>query len=352
MLNINKYHSQLNKIFDERDKLFPVRDKENSDVMRGVFARYINELFNNTEEQSIDMGLVDSFSSIIDKPVFICGAMKSGTTMLIELLDNHPELVVMPGDSHMINQFCKDRSLSYAERLVELDWRWLQRVINPLGQKPYWFLGEEDSVYVYFIRYLRYWGDLLPFSDTAAFCSVVASLYCANSNRALTPRFWVEKTPDNEFKVGKIVKLFEEAVFIHIMRNPYENTASLKKLYSIRGWAWDIRDVVTRLKKSREEGIKNVKLLGADKYLLLRYEDIVTNVNIEMQKVTKFLELVESGTLLIPTVNGRLAKANSMYKDKQVLGTVLKDSKSRWQSELASHEVEVLSNCFKGESYE
>ena len=34
-----------------------------------------------------------------EKPVFICGHRKTGTTMLINLFDNHPDLLVYPDDS-------------------------------------------------------------------------------------------------------------------------------------------------------------------------------------------------------------------------------------------------------------
>src|SRR5690606_37795143 len=34
----------------------------------------------------------------LDRPVFICGHHRSGTTLLQELLDGHPELLVLPSE--------------------------------------------------------------------------------------------------------------------------------------------------------------------------------------------------------------------------------------------------------------
>ena len=38
-------------------------------------------------------------SSYLNKPIFICGHRKSGTTMLTSLFDDHDDLLVYPSDS-------------------------------------------------------------------------------------------------------------------------------------------------------------------------------------------------------------------------------------------------------------
>ena len=43
--------------------------------------------------------LKSSANSLLDFPVFLCGHRKSGTTMLLALLDSHPELLTYPADS-------------------------------------------------------------------------------------------------------------------------------------------------------------------------------------------------------------------------------------------------------------
>ena len=39
-------------------------------------------------------------NTFIEKPIFISGFNKSGTTLLLSLLDYHPELVVIPEEFH------------------------------------------------------------------------------------------------------------------------------------------------------------------------------------------------------------------------------------------------------------
>ena len=38
-------------------------------------------------------------SSFLDKPVFICGHRKTGTTLLVNLFDNNKECMTIPGDN-------------------------------------------------------------------------------------------------------------------------------------------------------------------------------------------------------------------------------------------------------------
>lgn len=40
-----------------------------------------------------------------DRPIFICGHPKSGTSLLRNLLDFHPQLVVYPEESRFFRQF-------------------------------------------------------------------------------------------------------------------------------------------------------------------------------------------------------------------------------------------------------
>ena len=41
----------------------------------------------------------------LNNPVFICGAPRSGTTLLSNLLDGHSELLVLPSETHILQYF-------------------------------------------------------------------------------------------------------------------------------------------------------------------------------------------------------------------------------------------------------
>ena len=74
-------------------------------------------------------------------PVFICGHHRSGTTLMRDLLDGHPELCVLPSEATYFSSF------RYAARRVvavkdtdRFAADWVQRFINP-NFEPHFLLG-------------------------------------------------------------------------------------------------------------------------------------------------------------------------------------------------------------------
>jgi hypothetical protein len=273
--------------------------------------------------------------------------MKSGTTLLLELLDAHPELVVMPGDSHMINRIDEHRDMPYAERENLLQQYWVARLVNPTGQQPFWIMGQDERPYLDFLHYLDHWLERLPPHDRTPFLAVVLAFFCANPKRAVDPKLWIEKTPGNELKVDRVMELFPSARFIHILRDPRPNIASLRRLYEIRGWDWDAGDVARGLRASMESALLNRRRLGKERYHLLRYEDLLKRHGEEMKEIASFLGIKMHEILTRPTVNGLPAKSNSMFEDRQVRGKILSEPNDHWSAQLNSAEQkEVLATLY------
>lgn len=224
---LGEFRRNLNQILEQRDRLFPKRELQNTIATRETLTAYTNTL-KSIKERNLDLNnkLTEFVKEMPDKCVFICGCMKSGTSLLLELLDGHPEIIVMPSDSHMINWINKNSNLPWSKRLEGWDKYWVSCLINPTGQKPSWIMGENDTPYLNFLHYLDYWLEYLPPSDRAPFLAVVLAFYCANPERPTNPKLWVEKTHGNEMKVNQIINLFPDAQFIHIIRDPRPNIAS------------------------------------------------------------------------------------------------------------------------------
>jgi len=268
--------------------------------------------------------------------------MKSGTTLLLELLDNHPELIVMPGDSNLINRINNTLNTPLEERLTNWDVHWISRLINPTGQKPFWIMGENDHPYLEFLYYLNYWLEDLPSSDTSPFIAVVLAFYCANPQRATDPKFWVEKTPRNEMKVDQILNHFPYARFIHIVRDPRSNMASLKRRCKHHKLNWDVEGYSYAIQKSNKLGFFNQKRLGKNRYHILRYEDLVQNPEVEMKTIASFLGIKIEKNLLYPTVNGLPAKSNTMFKERQIQGKIFANLSEKWRTELDLSEQQEI----------
>jgi hypothetical protein len=343
-LDTSNIRSTLNQIFEQRDRAFPKREPENTAAMHEALATYTDIL-----RSGIKSGwrpkdtLVESAKQMARTPVFICGYPKSGTTLLLGLLDGHPELVVMPGDSRMMPLINRH---PFTQNISDWEVYWVSRFVNPTGQKPFWIMGNDDGPYLDLLRYRRYWAKALPASKARQFLAVVLAYYCANPRRPARPRFLVEKTPDNERRVDKILRLFPGAYFIHIIRDPYANLASMKRLFGVRGQRWNAAREAVSLRRSILLGLSNQERLGESRYHILRYEDLVVAPEAQMQDIASFLGVPYQNTLLQPTVNGLPARSNSMYEDRRVQGKIISAADERWRKGLNVFEKIVAKISF------
>jgi hypothetical protein len=348
---MNQTAVELNKALEERDRLFPIRDPSNTAILDKVNAEYLKHLCNLLPSNwKPDMELVLKAKAVIDNPVFICGFMKSGTTLLKQLLDGHPELIVLPGDSHMVNSINKDmkdaaalaNKIPFSHKINEWNGYWVSRLINPTGQKPFWFFGRAEKPYVDFLEYLKYWRSELPEQECSPFLSVVLAFYCANPERPVKPLFWVEKTPGNEMKFDQIRTFCPNARFIHIVRDPKQNLPSLMKL-SLARWrkTTAIENFANGIRKSFECGLINLKKADETKYHLLRYENLISRPTVETEKIAQFLGIDLAPSLLRPSVNNRPAVSNSMFDDRRVSGIINSRNNARSWYKLSANDRNV-----------
>ena len=155
-------------------------------------------------------------------PVFVCGTHRSGTTLVRDLLDGHPALVVVPSEgTFFTNLEPRLRQLPPERWLAFVGCEWLRRMANPIYQMPYWILGRSSptsSPYVDFARSLLAWWHTVKeqlSGSVKAWPLVSIVLAYAHCTRALSKtsavRFWVEKTPTNEQFLGELYSDFPTA---------------------------------------------------------------------------------------------------------------------------------------------
>lgn len=325
--------SQIDLLLQKRHEVYPIRDYhyfESIDKISSLSTQLLNKVQVLKSGWRPDPKLVDTVKDFIDNPVFICGGMKSGTTLMTQLLDNHPSLVVMPGDSTLYTNFN-----DYSDTFDELSNHWIQRMINPSGKLPFWFLGKDLKAYQDFLLYLQYFLKL-PY-DT--FQAVVASVFCANPNRSASPQYWVEKTPENELKASALKKLYPNAKFIHVLRHPLVNVTSIKKMNLLKGQKFRAFNYSIHLKRLLKNGVENLRSIGSKTYKFSKYENVISKPEEELRSIAKHLGITFTESLLVPTENGVEGIANSMYKENMVIGEVSTQGiNQKWQNELTKKE--------------
>jgi len=263
----------------------------------------------------------DGLEELTDRPVFVLGYYKSGTTLLLNLLDGHPDVFALPGESRHFPRFAEELASlpSEEERLRRLHAAWIRRLITPYGIPPFWALGEpwqaaEDPYRLFTAHLLRFAGA----RDGEDLLGAVAQAMAAATGAS--PRLWAEKTPTHEFHLKRILAEYPEARFVHIVRDPRSTLNSILRF----GGDQQIADPLTaaaELGRSFALAREWQRKLPS-RYLVLRYEDLVEEPADSMRRVAEMLEIPYGGTLATPTVGGRPATANAGVAERRVVGRV------------------------------
>jgi hypothetical protein len=273
-----------------------------------------------------------------ERPVFVVGHRKTGTTLLQELLDGHPQLVVLPGESNHFLTFLPRFGALPPERIaVEAQRWWMLRLITPSGIPPFWAAGKP-------------WE--LGADPYAAFSRNLVELVLANPDRdplgiaavalASGPRSaWVEKTPGHEHEADRILAAYPGARFVHVVRDPRSVAAAIVRLDRATDRSTDVLGVGLTVRRSFEAAERNRRALG-ERYLVLRYEELVTDPEAAMRRVAGLAGLDWAGTLLTPTVGGEAATSNSAWSARRVTGEIESRQLDLWRKELDARSLDLV----------
>lgn len=251
--------------------------------------------------------------SLAARPVFICGAHRSGTTLMRDLLDGHPALVVLPAEASYFGDL-QTRMAHLPDEQAEslLGQTWLRRLANPHNQPPFWLLGRSSgahSPYLDFARRLLAWLSACP-EPLAA----VALAYTGKLDGVLG---WVEKTPGTERHLDAIWAAFPDAKVIHVVRAPHEVAASYKALISRADEsATGMSAALGALARSYCIAARNARREPPGRYRIVHYEDLVTRRDQVISEIAAFLAVAPHEALLRPTVAGLATAKNSSFPDE------------------------------------
>ena len=247
-----------------------------------------------------------------ENAVFICGVHRSGTTLVRDLLDGHPELLVLPSEgTYYTNLEARLQKLPEQERMTCLGKEWLRRLANPVNQPPYWLLGNTDlqhSPYVAFARYFMAWWPVADHRKLPHWPHTAVILAYASAANKLNAKCWVDKSPTNEQFLNRIWNDLPKAKIIHIVRNPYAVVSSRRKMEP----AISLKSVLKDLSRSYQIAASQSALNDAQ-FMLVRYEDVCEDTSRFIEKLTACLNIQPDPSLLSSTVAGIPVQANSSF---------------------------------------
>ncbi|GAB4474645.1 MAG: hypothetical protein Kow0088_10870 [Anaerolineales bacterium] len=292
---------------------------------------------------------MNNLNSLMDSPVFICGHPKSGTTLLLTLLDSHPELVVYPAETVFFRALMPRLSnLNYQEKL-SLSKRFLLHYFDSRST-PDVSGSSSNGGEIDYNKYLRMVVEMeriLPDGvvrhDGDYLSAAIISFGTVYNQMNPETRYWVEKTPFNEYFSEQIFRWWQNARCIHVIRDPRDNYATYRRKHP----NLTLERFSLMWNSSFWAGMMNQKKYGADRYLMIKYEDLVVNPDQTLRIIVEFLDIQDSPTLREPTKIGLRWTGNSMFKDRfEGISTA---PIGRWRKELSPREEEIIRGlCRKG----
>jgi hypothetical protein len=254
--------------------------------------------------------------SIKMQAVFIFGMPKSGTTLLTALLDSHPDVLVFPVESRYYTpQF--QAAWKHASTVSDV----VDAVFTVSGFStfnPNVASHKKDvfgrrPAYVDRIPYEVFRNGLTAELEGVG-TMTMGNLFLATA-RALAPilgyeklpRYYLEKTPYNEFHQRAIEMDVPRSTLLHVMRDPYDNFASFKLWLEQKAHVYSTQFILDwRHSRTIAENNKRRK-----RALLVQYEDLVADPKKEMQQVAAHLDVPFQDSMLTPTLAGVPWKGNS-----------------------------------------
>jgi len=242
-----------------------------------------------------------SWEKIKENGIFVGGHRKNGTTLLIALLDGHPDLFVYPYETHFWYAFYPvyfQDDFSYEEqkqRVVDYIFLSLKQTI-----KKWMKLDEKDLKYSY-SELNKIFSRMIDSTNATVKDFLESIIYSAREilpdSGYQTQKHWIEKCTGSEIFANEIFQMYPKAKYIHVIRDPRDNWAVIKK-----GWdnhyhtQYDsmdrlLRSVIDRNYISQKMAINNPKIFSNNKYLVIRYEDLVSNPLRMLKHVCQFLEI-------------------------------------------------------------
>lgn len=120
--------------------------------------------------------------------------------------------------------------------------------------------------------------------------------------------------------------------------------ASIKRKAPLKGRNFNLQSDISNAHRSMKMGIKNLKIIGNSNYKIVKHENMVTDTEKVAQEICTFLGLQFDKSMLIPTVNGQPAVANTAYKNLNFKpGEVSQYTKDIWLKELSNSEIIFIS---------
>lgn len=308
---------------------------------------------NHQQESDFAVHDVEEARQFNRRGLFLGGCPKSGTTLLLSLLDSHPQLVVLPEETF----YLEDRRLfmtldDYPAKLRRLLEKTNLRFLARGRYEPDHEVRSSDARdytkfnYQQFVRLAETSSRQSWMNDSLLLSEVIRAYAATLGADWQNCVRWVEKSTSNEVRGDAMEKLYPDARLIQLVRDPRAVFASRKKrMMNTRGCHTKAHRLVREWNRSSRE----IPRLRAhpEKFLVIRYADLVRKPRETLETICRFAGIEFLPEMLTPTRAGGAWCGNSAFQE--TFAGVDSAPVEQWKDYLTEHEIWWIElHCRKG----
>ncbi len=254
-----------------------------------------------------------------ERPFFIVGQPRSGTTLLRAIVNSHPRLYVPP-ETGFLPFLQVDGRLPLGNRQLTLkEMTALLEQIGRLNREWHDVVGDAPTFY----------NELSAGRERPSVTQLLDALY----RRMMGDRGerWGDKTPSYARYIPQVDRLFPRAHVVHVVRDGRDTVLSAREKWQERRHQ-DTYYLLQRWVDSVTAGRRDGRRLGAERYREIHYEDLVQQPAETIQELCDFLG---------ETFHPAMLDHSQQFREKDTDGThpevhnpIFSTSAGRWQQEM------------------
>lgn len=324
--DIENVITKLDGLLAKRVEEWPIKNGSVQAALKPAMSDFTEYVWRNSDPADLSLaGELTWLKDFMARPIFIGGHMKSGTSLLLQLFDNHPDLIVGVNEGRILKHLVNAYALP-EEMFIR---KWVAMYVNPTGRGPFWLFGKEPERYIEFARLMRavlQSADFIHSMNESRICAL-AILQARRTGRR--PVAWVDKNPSEEFRIDTGMFYWPNAKFIISVRHPYDQVCALRKSSEKRQNKKGMHlSIAPMIAGAHRQAIKAVQTYP-DNCAIVLYEDLTSHPEKMTRKIMDFLDIEWDECLRTPTVDGKLVSANSMRSNLMTKGTINKSTSWR-----------------------
>lgn len=275
--------------------------------------------------------------------VFILGIGRSGTTLLQSLLNSHPNIIAPPESQFIAFLY------SRFKRIKHWNNKDISKFVNDLFIFPkiseQWLLNEKDI-----------YTNLLSIKNNADYQLLCKMVFWQMREEKQNILILSDKNPLNSVFISKLLKIFPDARFIHMVRDPRDVVNGFKKRLKKKNvyfvsWQWLKFNISIEAKKEKIPS----------QFHSLKYEDMVSNTEETLTSLCKFLKVPFEHSMLQNHFSEKLQKYRAgesleafKRRHENLLRPINASNIGKWKQELTETDkliVEQITGTYARTKY-